>query len=519
MGATEHVDIPSFEQMGRLVAATERIADVQEGKTSTLSTLEKELAETFIAGRTGKVFATKIYRNATNNTSTGVRMKDSEGMTCEPSTDSVEGQDDFMSASPIFNYIRCNYTRDDDGTARPTALEGSPAYKTTGAYDVGNVYPTFWWNWEHHATYDMWYMSDAPHPELGLVPWCEAVKADGTVLPFYAHSAFPAVTASDGLLRSQPNTYPAYNNSYNSIFTAFQKKGTGYLGAGSERNLFGMLIMIIKYATKNVQKKYAGCTNYNVQVKCAVAETGVKRVLVTSSDPWYVGGCVSVGVANGTNTDRGNSSMNSVCDRVRIKSIEKVTVSSTQYTALNLDIDSTINTTTDTYVSTMPCWAGETDAVIGHKDGSYLSNTDGHHSFRLLGTEFMWGQGFVESNTVSEKDENGDWLQYFAPKGTKHVQNAHTDYVLVGKISGSTSDYWSGDADVDKRGMMWPSTIGSSDSTGTGDRVWGPSSGSKGDLRERYTVGYLGDGSDAGLAAVNLWNALGNSLWHCGCCD
>ena len=201
MGATEHVDIPSFEQMGRLVAATERIADVQEGKTSTLSTLEKELAETFIAGRTGKVFATKIYRNATNNTSTGVRMKDSEGMTCEPSTDSVEGQDDFMSESPIFNYIRCNYTRDDDGTARPTALEGSPAYKTTGAYDVGNVYPTFWWNWEHHATYDMWYMSDAPHPELGLVPWCEAVKADGTVLPFYAHSAFPAVTASDGLLR------------------------------------------------------------------------------------------------------------------------------------------------------------------------------------------------------------------------------------------------------------------------------------------------------------------------------
>ena len=119
---------------------------------------------------------------------------------------------------------------------------------------------------------------------------------------------------------------------------------------------------------------------------------------------------------------------------------------------------------------------------------------------------------------MSEKDSNGDWLQYFAPKGTAHVAKAHTGYVLAGKIPASSGDYWSGDIDVDTRGMMWPSTIGGSDSTGTGDRVWGPQSGSAGDLRERYTVGTLGSGSTAGLANVNLRNDLGNSNWNYGCC-
>ena len=151
-------------QGGRMAAALERIADAQEGKASVLSDLEKEIAESFIASRTGKVFATKIYRYASNTSSAGERLKDSASLTCAASTDTTEGEDDFTDASPIFRWTRCNYTRDDDGTARPTALEGSPNYKTTGAYDVGNVYATFWWNVEHHGTYDIYYMADAPHP-------------------------------------------------------------------------------------------------------------------------------------------------------------------------------------------------------------------------------------------------------------------------------------------------------------------------------------------------------------------
>lgn len=194
------------------------------------SNLEKELAAKFIGARTGKVFATKIWHYDTNTSSAGEALLDSIGLTCTPATDTVQGQDDFADASDIFQWQRCNYTRDDDGFARPTALEGTPAFKRTGSVDIGNVYPTFWYKVENRGTYDIYYMSDSSHPELGLVPWYEACKADGTVLPFYVHSAFYSIRNEEGtssssnkILRSQYGA-PAYNNSYNSMVTDYQKR-------------------------------------------------------------------------------------------------------------------------------------------------------------------------------------------------------------------------------------------------------------------------------------------------------
>ena len=513
--------LPSYDQMQAVVDQITRIARLQEAavvEDSSLSALEQSLAKRFAAQRNGKLFATKIYRFAFNTTSMGERLRDSVGLTCEPSTDTTVGQDDFITASPIFTYQRCNYIRDEDGTARVIALEGSPAYRTEGAYDVGNVYPTFYWNCEHHGTYDIYYMSDTPHPELGLVPWCEAVKADGTVLPIYTHSAFAAGKGSDGLPRSQPGLVPMWA-SYNSMITEFQKKGAGYWGAGSERNLWGMLMLIIKYATKNVQKIFAGHTQtINMMEMIAYAETGTKRVLIANNNQgFFEGMCVSVGSAK--NQDPSTTTSYDIVNRAKVTGIENVEIDGKSYTAINLDVDKTFDTAETYCVKCYPSIAAETDRVIGHLDGSYLSNTDGKHPFRILGTEFMWGQAMIESNSMSEKDANGDWLQYFAPKGVKHVANAHTGYICAGKIPGASSDYWSGDIDVDTRGFMWPSTKGTSDSLGTGDRVWGPQNGSAGDLRERYTVGSLWYGSYAGLAFVYLWPGLSSAHWHSGCCD
>ena len=511
--------LPSYTHGARTSDALEAIADAQCGySTAPLSALEKQLAMGYEKQRNGKVFATKIYRFASNTTSSGELMRDSYELKCEPSTDTVAGQDDFATASPIFTYQRCNYIRDEDGTARVIALEGSPAYRTEGAYDVGNVYPTFYWNCEHHGTYDIYYMSDTPHPELGLVPWCEAVKADGTVLPIYTHSAFAAGKGSDGLPRSQPGLVPMWA-SYNSMITEFQKKGSGYWGAGSERNLWGMLMLIIKYATKNVQKIFAGHTQtINMMEMIAYAETGTKRVLIANNNQgFFEGMCVSVGSAK--NQDPNKNTSYDIVNRARVKNVSSVTIDSTTYVALDLDVENTFDTKTTYCVKCFPSIAAETDRVIGHLDGSYLSNTDGKHPFRILGTEFMWGQAMIESNSMSEKDANGDWLQYFAPKGVKHVANAHTGYVCAGKIPGASSDYWVGDIDVDTRGFMWPSTKGTSDSLGAGDRVWGPQSGSAGDLRERYSVGPLGGGSFDGIALAYLWRGLSGASWDCGCCD
>lgn len=75
--------------------------------------------------------------------------------------------------------------------------------------------------------------------------------------------------------------------------------------------------------------------------------------------------------------------MYKLAKNVRIKSIVSVTVSGTVYKAVNLDTDTPFDTTTDTYISTMPWWSGSCDDVQG-VDGSPTSCTNGkepvHHS-------------------------------------------------------------------------------------------------------------------------------------------
>ena len=518
--------LPSYDQMQAVADQITRIASLQEVadvEDSSLSALEQSLAKRFAAQRNGKVFATKVWHYDVNHTSAGERMRDSAGLTCEPSTDTVEGKDDFETASPIFQWYRCNYTRDADSTARVSCIEGSPAYRKTGAVDIGTLSPTFYWTVENHGTYDVWMISDSEHPELGLVPWVEAVTADGKVLPYYIDSFGYSVTASDGLLRAQAGV-PAYNQSYNGMITDYQKKGAGYWGSFSSRTLLGYIFYIIKYANKSSQAKFAGCTRFNVQVKCALGESGVTRVLLASDNGIYAGACVSIGVAgSGNNLDRQVTSMNSIADRVLVKSVEKVTVGSTEYTALNLDTTKTFDTTADTYVSSMPCWTGQTDKVIGHHDGSYLSNTDGKHTLRIKGVEYMNGQAIIDSNVVMERaDKEGAWKQFTAPKGVKHVTNAHTGYVLTGAIPTAASDYWSGDVEVDpSTGSFNPRSAGGGDSVGTGDMVWGPQSGAgeEGALREKYSLGDLRHASRAGFCFATCWSVLGGAYWYSGSCD
>lgn len=531
MALTEYDVQPMLHRDGaNLVRQMAISATYQNAEAMGLKTqLEKDLAVQYIGARNGKVFATKIWHYATNTSSAGERMRDSVDLSCTPATDTTAGRDDFADASEIFTWKRCNYTRDDDGTARPTALYGSPNYRTSGAVDIGNVYPTFWYTVESHGTYDIYYMSDSPHPELGLVPWVEAVKADGTVLPFYVHSAFYSISNEEGtssaskkILRSQYGT-PAYNQSYNGMITDYQKKGAGYWGAGSERTLFAYLMLVIKYATKNSQKVFAGCTSFDTQVKAAVAESGVKRVLLTDASGFYPGCCVSISKTGLSSApDRGSGDCHTTADRVKVVSITTVSVSGTSYSALNLDLADGITVDTTMYVSTMPCFSGETDAVIGHYDGSYLSNTDGKHVFRIGGTEYSNGQAIIDSNVVMQRDDaSGLWLQYIAPRGVKHVANAHTGYALAsGGIPINSGDYWSGDVSVDTAtGSFNPSSIGGGDSIGTGDYVWGSQSGANGALREKYTVGYLRYGSHAGLGNVICRSDLSGAVWHSGGCD
>ena len=506
--------------------------------------LEKSIENYYAMRRTGKVYQTKLWKFASNPTSTGEKLMDNDGLVFEPSTDTEEGQDDYLNGQhPLFEWVHCNYIRDDDGTARPIAIEGTDGYKTTGSVDVGAMQMSFWWKWDaSNAEYDLITISDLPHPELGLKPWPECVKLDGTVVPWCIGSAYVSGEASDGLLRSQPGLKPARSQSHNNMITNYQQKGDGYWGAGAVRNTFQFIFNAIKGNTKNSQTLYQGCTNYSYQYEAAVQSAESHTYFpVTNAQAasLVVGSYVSVGYAgnnNGAeNRDRGQTTVHAYADDVKILSIETLDESNM---AVYLDIpkEAAFNTQPHVYtedfsapiiLSMMHWWSGSTDAVKGRHDGSLGSNTDSKHPYRVQGREYAVGAYIVASDTVM--DLQADYTKHVlvAPKGVTHsssdttIRSTYTQISTIpAAVSGNNSDWWIGDAGLDEGAGSWyPSAEGSSPSQGCGDRCYAGGATATPGLREYLQGGNLWFGAGAGSVCLYAGYGLGGGLWYCAACD
>ena len=504
--------------------------------------LEKYIESYYAMKRNGNVYQTKLWKFATNPISTGEKLLSNAGLTFEPSTDTTEGQDDYLNGQhPMFEWVNVNYVRDDDGTARPIAIEGMDNYVTSGSVDVGVMQMSFYWKWDtSNAEYDLITVSDSPHPELGLEPWPECVKEDGTVLPWCIGSKYISGIASDGLLRSQPGLKPERKQSHNNMITNYQLKGAGYWGAGAVRNLFQIVFNAIKGATKNSQTLYQGVTNWSYQYEASVQRTeNLTYFPVTNAQAanLIVGNYVSVGYGynnNGTiNIDRGNDNLHMYVDDVRILSIETLDENNK---AVYLDIDTGFNTTPVTLteeltapivMSTMHAWSGMTDSVLGKHDGSPVSNTNAKYPYRVQGREYAVGGYIVASDTVMDNQSDYSKKVYVAEKGTTHTSTDATirsTYKEAGTIPASTlennGDWYIGDISVDMdTGVWYPSVPGSSNTQGYGDRVYTGGTGATSGMREYLQGGDLGNGSAAGSACLICWGGLGAAYWYFLGCD
>ena len=509
------------------------------------SGIENFISNYYALRRNGKVYQTKIWKFATNPTPTCEKLLDNTGLVFEPSTDTVEGQDDYLNGQhPLFEWMHCNYVRDeDDGTARPTALEGTSGYATTGAVDVGAMQMSFYWKWDaSNPEYDLLTISNTPHPELGLVPWVESKKANETVYPWCIGSAYVSGIAADGKLRSQPGLKPARKQSHNNMITNYQTKGAGYWGAGACRNTFQIIFDLIKGATKSTQALEAGVTNYNFQYEAAIqsSDNGTYfPVTNAQAESIPVGNYVSVGYGannNGTvNPDRGQDSVHAYADDVKV--LRKETLPDGLNVAIYLDIpeESAFNTMPHVYtetfsapiiLSSMHAWSGTTDAVIGFHDGSPVSNTDGKHAYRVQGREYAVGGYIVASDTAAWLNADGTRTIYVAEKGTTHSSSdsvIKSTYKVAGTIpasaDGHVSDWYIGDDSVDSdTGAWWPSAEGSGSTQGVCDRYYAGGSASD-TFREYLMGGALWDSSYAGGSFLHLQSELGNADWLFLACD
>lgn len=524
----------------------EESIDTNYAKKTDLETdqerLEKSIESYYALRRNGKVYQTKIWKFATNPTSTGEKLLSNAELVFEPSTDTDEGQDDYLNGQhPMFEWVNVNYVRDTDGTARPIAIEGMDNYATSGTVDVGVMQMSFYWKWDtSNAEYDLITVSDSPHPELGLQPWPECVKEDGTVLPWCIGSKYVSGIANDGLLRSQPNLRPENYQSHNNMITNYQLKGEGYWGAGAVRNLFQIVFNAIKGATKNSQNLYQGVTSWNFQYDASVERiTNETYFPVTNAqaENLIVGHCVEVGYGsnnNGTlNKDRGLTTMRQYAHNVKILSIETLDDNNK---AVYLDIEDGFNTTpvqlTDELsspiiMSSMHCYSGMTDSVLGKHDGSPISNTNAKYPYRVQGREYAVGGYIVASDTVMDNQSDYSKKVYVAEKGTAHSNNDNTirtTYKEAGTIPASTvennGDWWIGDVSVDMdTGVWYPSAPGSSNTQGFGDRIYAGGTGATSGTRVYLQGGHLGSGSNAGSACLYCWSGLGAANWDCLGCD
>ena len=510
-----------------------------------VSDLEKYIENYYALRRTGKIYQTKLWKFSANPSSSGEKMLDNAGLVFEPSTDTEEGQDDYLNGqNPLFEWVHCNYTRDADGTARPAAIEGMSNYTTTGAVDVGAMQMSFWWKWDtSNADYDLITISDTPHPELGLVPWTECKKADSTVVPWCIGSAYVSGIASDGKPRSQPGLKPERNQSHNSMITDYQEKGDGYWGAGACRNTFQFIFNAIKGATKNSQSLFAGVTNWNIQYESSIQSAENHTYFpVTNAQAANIplGTCVSVGYGgnnSGTaNNDRGQATIHEYADDVKV--LRKEALPDGENTAIYLDIpdDAAFNTMPHVYddtfsapiiLSSMLAVAGLTDSVLGHHDGSPVSNTDSKHPYRVQGREYLVGGYIVASDTVAYLNTDGSRTVYTAEKGTAHSNNQETilsTYKNAGTIpngaTGTAANWYIGDLSLDENtAAWWPSVEGSGSTQGIGDQYYAGGSASD-TLREYLQNDFLlDDGSAAGVGFLDLSSSLLGRAWLFLACD
>lgn len=515
-------------------AATEAAQAVADNVSGIID--EKILEAFFGSMRNRKVYQTELYLSATNPTSDGTKTLANAGKVCEPSTDTVEGQDDYEGIG-IFTWFNCNYVTNEYGRKVPTAVEGwGNGFKNDGSVDVGVIAMTPYWNVEEKDGKQIWTLSDTPNDEYGLVGWETAKKEDGNFAPYVVHSKYVSGIGTDGLLRSFKNSKPERNQCYNNMITNYQKKGKGYWGGGKERNLYRILYQIIKYATKNEQTIFQGTTNYNFQYAAAVQrDTKETYFPVTNAQAAnvIVGAYVSVGYGSvsgsNVNNDRGVGTIHKYADDVKVLRIEDLDENNK---AVYLDVKEGFTTTpvaisgtvsAPITMSSMHWWSGSTDQVIGKHDGSLRSNTDGKHPYRVMGIEDAVGGYIVYADSVMVFKEDYSKDVYIARRGTKHVTDEATiksTYKLIGNIPANDgADFWIGDIGVDTETCAWfVKAVGSSDRQGWGDRCYAGGKNTSG-TREDLGRGGLWNGAFGGPVCVHCWSGLDGAYWYCLGCD
>ena len=411
-----------------------------DGAATKYARLER-WAKLLAAGWQDKTYTLRFYNAQTSGDYNGTPMDDlADGREAAPLlTDADEPVADWAAEDPMTWYIRVNALSLEDGTMNVLAVEGETEFDLTG--ETAPVYcfalSTAMKEWEDGTyIYNSWRTMTGG----GYEPMAGGAAPDGGRRWLTWHPAFHGGLNSAGGMTSGAGLPPM---PWTSASTAIPlaRKITAYDALWTDCDqLYVLAQWRLRHWTLSNSGKLEGCTSYNYQYALSVAETEVKRVVVTKAQGanFIVGSAVCLGErGENTNNDRNQSYMHDILNWAKITSIDDVVVEDVTYSALTLDIEEPITTTTTMYVSTMPWESGTTEGVPGHSDGCRGNLTNGKYPYRVAGIEMQIGAYIEQLEPLwqaSLVDDHWHYDVYSCRDGAKQASTITSDYEKTGEF-------------------------------------------------------------------------------------
>ena len=398
-----------------------------------------------------KTYTVRNIHESVSGDASGTPLDDlADGRSAAPLvTDASTGVADWAENDPMTWYVRANAKSLADGTMEVLAVETEAAFDVTGetapVYCFSPALAVKEWD-DGSYLYTSWHMRAGD----GYVPMAGDVALDGTHRLLTWHPAFYGGKNSAGGMTSGAGLLPMPWTSANAALP-LARKLTAYDGLWCDCDTqFALMAWRLRHWTLSNSGQLEGCTYYNYQYTLAAAETGVKRVLLTKAQGTnlLVGSCVCLGErGSNTNNDRNQAYNHDVFNIAKILSVETVTANDTEYAAVNLDLASTIDTTTTMLVSTMPWPNGTTEALPGHSDGCIGNLTNGKYPYRIAGMEMQIGSYCEELDPLWRAslvdDDHWHYDVYSCRDSEKLAGSITANYQKVGEFDLPNANKWS----------------------------------------------------------------------------
>ena len=428
-----------------------------------------------------------------------------------PGTNAVPSVDPYTQRGP-FAYFEVNGFVDPDGSPHVTAIMGDGRFARDGSNgDVWTMAPVLFWRWVNLADAVQLWVCDTQL--AGFTEQPKALLPSGARRPFMLYAKY-AMSKPYGTAPRSISGQPIANRTitHNSLLTICQTATTGYAGWSYADKWYLDSMFLLKYSTKNFQSIFAGCTSHSQQYAPAVAETGVKRVILTTAQAanFPIGSEIMLGTNTPKATDRNSAQLYDVIASAKITGKEVVGSN----TALLLgDLASSIDTSPTQLLSTAPWRTGACDAVVG--DGSPYNPLSGREPVQLQGIGDLLNGAYTIIGDLILSNIGAGWEPCLVLDSRSAATSVTAAYRRAGKyLPTDETDSWKYPLYPEcVDGLLFGTTVGASQSTGLCDGHYTNKLSTLG-TRVWLALGSLNSGSSDGL-----WCVVGVSGLSTGYCD